>query len=115
MWKDCLECFQKIKQDAEALFRGRDRHASAVYQRVVHHGCGRFAVNARRTRAAEEKEVIAEYNDGKCKVYGFESQEEEGGEEWKREHKLYGMAMKIYCDFQSGKAYEDDYEWPELS
>jgi len=69
----------------------------------------------KKERAAEEKEVIAEYNDGKCKVYGFESQEEEGGEEWKREHKLYGMAMKIYCDFQSGKAYEDDYEWPELS
>ena len=58
--------------------------------------------------------VIAEYNDGKCKVREYKSDVEEGTVQHEREQKLYGIAMKIYCDFQSGKVYEDDYEWPDL-
>lgn len=31
-----------------------------------------------------------------------------------REMKMYLMAMKVYCDFESGEAYKSDYEWPEF-
>lgn len=71
----------------------------------------------RKRRAAEEadKEILAKYNDGDCVVYAYDSEEEEGSFARKREAKLYGQAMKVFCDFKSGKAYEDDYEWPSLT
>ena len=68
----------------------------------------------KKKRAEEEKEVIETYNDGKCVVHSYTSEEEPGSASYKREHDLYRKAMKIYCDFQSGKAYQDDYTWPSL-
>ena len=64
--------------------------------------------------AKEEKRVLETYNNGECKVYSYTSEEEDGSAEFKREHDLYRKAMKVYCDFQSGEAYKDDYEWPKL-
>ena len=58
--------------------------------------------------------MIATYNDGKCVVHNYESELEVGDPGKKREERLYNVAMAIYCDFQSGKAYEETYEWPEL-
>ena len=60
------------------------------------------------------KEIIATYNDGKCIVRAYDSDEPEGSASRQRETKLYGWAMKIYCDFQSGEAYKESYSWPEL-
>jgi hypothetical protein len=70
----------------------------------------------RNRRAEEEKdnEILAEYNDGKCLVYAYKSDTNEGSIERKREMVLYSWAMKLFCDLESGKAYEDYYEWPEL-
>jgi len=31
-----------------------------------------------------------------------------------REMELYSTAMKLYCDFQSGKAFKEDYQWPSV-
>jgi hypothetical protein len=71
----------------------------------------------RKKRAEEEngKPVLETYNDGKCKVYSYKSDEEENSPQWKVEQMRYRMAMKVYCDFQSGVAYTDDYEWPTLT
>jgi hypothetical protein len=60
----------------------------------------------------KEKKVIEEH-DG-CNVYEYESTEEDGSPEKEREMGLYKKAMKMYCDFGSGKAYKPGYEWPEL-
>jgi len=68
-----------------------------------------------KKKASVGKEVIHTYNDGNCEVHSYISHEEEGTAAYKREHNLYQKAMKIYCDFQSGVAYADDYEWPELN
>lgn len=59
------------------------------------------------------KKEIANY-DG-CSIKDYESDTKPGTAEYRREHDLYHMAMKIYCDFKSGKAYKDDYEWPSLA
>ena len=59
------------------------------------------------------KEEIANY-DG-CPVHAYKSAAKEGTAEYQREHDLYLKAMKIYCDYKSGKAYEDAYEWPNLN
>jgi hypothetical protein len=71
--------------------------------------------HTKKQRTEEEnEEILATYNDGKCVVHAYKSETEEGSLERKRETVLYSWAMKMYCDFQSGKAYEDTYVWPEL-
>jgi hypothetical protein len=55
------------------------------------------------------KAVIADH-DG-CIVREYESTEAVASDSYAREHGLYVKAMKIYCDFQSGAALKDDYEW----
>lgn len=72
------------------------------------------ALQHNKKKVNMENEVIKTYNDGKCVVHSYISKEEEGSHEFEREHKLYHKAMKIYCDFQSGVAYEEDYLWSEL-
>lgn len=66
----------------------------------------------REAEEAGQRELIAEY-DG-CKVYDYETDPNHLSPKRARELELYKEAMKIYCDFQSGKAYEPDYEWPKL-
>lgn len=71
--------------------------------------------NKKRREVDESaRTVIAEYNDGKCKVYDYEKEPGLGEDVLERERRLYEIAMKIYCDFQSGIAFDDNYEWPEL-
>jgi hypothetical protein len=60
----------------------------------------------------EKKEIIAEH--GTCTVRDYESSLPEGSPDYKRERTLYMTAMKIYCDFQNGSAYEETYQWPKL-
>lgn len=62
---------------------------------------------------AEEKPVL-ETHHGNCVVKDFDSREIKGSAEQKLEMKTYLIAMKMYCDFESGDAYKDDYEWPAL-
>ena len=57
-------------------------------------------------------EVIEKHGD--CDVRDYKSEFPEGSAKKDMEKNMYLKAMKIYCDFQSGKAYEDDYEWPDL-
>jgi hypothetical protein len=61
---------------------------------------------------ASDRKLLAEY-DG-CKVFDYENDPNDLSPKRARELDMYMKAMKIYCDFQSGKAYEPDYEWPEL-
>jgi len=64
---------------------------------------------------AEDAEmgVIAEH-DG-CKVPEYKSNAPPESAQAQLEQDLYRKAMKIFCNFESGKAYKDDYEWPELN
>jgi len=68
-----------------------------------------------KKKATTGQEVIETYNDGKCNIHSYISKEEEGTPTYEREHGLYLKAMRIYCDFQSGAAYEEDYVWPKLT
>lgn len=68
--------------------------------------------NKKKKKAS--KNVLETYNDGKCVVNAWESKHEVGSEVYERELRLYRQAMKVYCDFQSGVAYEEDYTWPVL-
>ena len=61
-------------------------------------------------KTLDKKTVLKTYGD--CEVEAFDSLLDEGPMK-QREMDMYLTAMKIYCDFQSGKAYKSDYEWPE--
>lgn len=63
-------------------------------------------------KKASEKILLESHGD--CLVKDFDSSEVDGSDAQKREMNLYLMAMKIYCDFESGKAYEKTYEWPDF-
>jgi hypothetical protein len=58
------------------------------------------------------KAVIAEY--AGCQVYEYDTSTPTGTPAFERELKMYLMATKIQCDFQSGDAYKEGYEWPDL-
>ena len=60
-----------------------------------------------------EGKAIIETVDG-CDIPEYDSDFKEDGPDKERERTLYLIAMRIHCAFKSGKAYEDDYEWPEL-
>jgi hypothetical protein len=66
----------------------------------------------KREAPAMERDVILDYNG--CKVYDYNSLHRNGTRQNDREMNMYKKAMKIYCDLESGKAYEDDYQWPKI-
>ena len=66
-------------------------------------------------KANDEQEVLETHNDGTCVVHSYESMRQKGTPAYNQERKMYLQAMKIFCDFQSGKAYKEDYEWPDMS
>ena len=70
--------------------------------------------NKNRRADEENQEILATYNDGTCVVHSYKSTTKEGSPDRQREAALYGWAMKVYCDLESGKAHEDNYVWPEL-
>ena len=49
-----------------------------------------------------------------CIIPEYDSDYTEDGPEKEFERHMYLAAMRIYCAFKSGKAYEDDYVWPEI-
>ena len=59
------------------------------------------------------KPIITTHGDN-CVVREYDSSELPGSGAAQRERSLYLKAMKIYCDFQSGEAFKEDYQWPEL-
>ena len=70
----------------------------------------RWAVNKKKLEEAnKEKKVVEEH--GGCKVFEYESDEKDGSPEKEWEMIMCKKAMKMYCDFQSGKAYMLGYEW----
>jgi len=70
---------------------------------LVHHG---------KKKYGEGLSVIEEHGD--CKVYELVSKSEVGSPRYQLELTIYKIAMQIFCDMQSGEAYEDFYMWPEL-
>ncbi len=63
----------------------------------------------------EQKEVLEEHNGGAYVAYNFPSKYQEGSTKFLEERQIYLKAMHFFCDLESGKAYQEDYEWPEVS
>ncbi len=61
-----------------------------------------------------QKEVLETHNGGTCVVYGFQSKHKNGSPKFREERQLYLKAMRLFCDLETGKAFREDYEWPEI-
>jgi hypothetical protein len=61
----------------------------------------------------DKKKAVLEDRDG-CKILEYQGDFKPGTPDAKRESALYMIAMRMFCDFNSGKAYADDYAWPSL-
>jgi hypothetical protein len=66
-----------------------------------------------RDTEQRNKALITKYGDD-CEVREYESTVKRNTPAGKRERTLYLKAMKIYCDLESGAAYQEGYEWPDL-
>jgi hypothetical protein len=67
-----------------------------------------------REKQALELRVLDEQNDGSCVIRDYSSKFLDGTPKKTKEMEMYLVAMRIYCDLKSGKAYEIDYVWPDL-
>lgn len=67
-----------------------------------------------REKQAIDLRILEQHNDGECIVRDYNSDFLEGTPQRKSEMAMYLMAMRVYCDFKTGKAYESDYVWPKL-
>jgi hypothetical protein len=65
--------------------------------------------------AQQQTRAILETHGADCVVRDYDSSIKADTPAGQREHHLYLTAMKIYCDLESGLAYNDDYTWPELN
>jgi hypothetical protein len=68
-----------------------------------------------KKKGSDGRVTVKDYgNDCIAYEYLTEFEEESNPEEYNRERQLYITAMQIYCDFESGKAFKEDYVWPSL-
>lgn len=70
--------------------------------------------NSKERKAEEEKRGVLKYFGG-CIAREFESDFPEGSVNRRAEVGMFLMAMEVYCDLENGRAYEHDYEWPDLA
>ena len=68
-----------------------------------------------RGKKGEKHGILLKDFGGNCVAREFDSDYDEGSSNRKAGIKMYLMAMKVYCDLKAGKAYLNDYEWPDLS
>ena len=60
----------------------------------------------------KNKKVLTTH--GNCIIHDYDSPIDAGPAKNMEEMEMYLMAMKIYCDLESGDAYHSDYEWPSF-
>lgn len=61
----------------------------------------------------DQRKIIAKFDNEECLVYEFETTSEIGSRTYEIEETIYLKAMEICCHLKSGKAYQDDYNWPD--
>jgi hypothetical protein len=57
--------------------------------------------------------ILRDFGNG-CVARDFKSEYEAKSVNRRAEIEVYLMAMRVYCDLESGEAYREDYEWPDL-
>lgn len=70
--------------------------------------------NKKGTEADKGKQkVLKDFGKG-CVALDFKSEYKDDSTNRRAEAGMYLMAMQAFCDLENGRAYEEDYEWPDL-
>lgn len=113
--KDPTKEVQRIKNELTDRCNVIPPPKSLIPQEVVDSFIDPNLQHNSKERKDEEKtsRILKEFGDG-CVAREFESENERGSSEYESEKEMFLMAMQVFCDFENGKAYEEDYEWPDL-
>jgi hypothetical protein len=60
-----------------------------------------------------QQHVLKDFGGG-CVARDFKSDYDERSAKRQAEVDMYLIAMRVFCDLESGHAYRDGYEWPDL-
>jgi hypothetical protein len=66
------------------------------------------------TKKIGEDLPIIEVHGADCNVHDLVTTTSKDDARYAVEKKLYRIAMKLFCDMNSGVAYQENYEWPAL-
>lgn len=66
-----------------------------------------------KQRIDDGEKIIQQFSNT-CVAFEYKSTIPKTSNDWKRERSMYLQAMKIFCDFENGDAFHDDYEWPNM-
>ena len=70
--------------------------------------------NTTSAGGADAVAVLETHNGGACPVYEYLPPDApRNTPEFRLERRRYLAAMRVYCDLESGKAYREDYVWPD--
>ena len=106
---------QRIKNQLTDTCNVMPPPKSLIPQKVVDSFIDPNLQHNSKERKNEEKtsKILKDFGDG-CVAREFDSEYERGSSNHEAEEQIFLMAMQIFCDFENGKAYEADYEWPDL-
>jgi len=112
--KDPLNEVQRISEELTAKC-GIPGPPKQITKRVVDNFVDPGLQHNKKKREKEltTKKLLVRFGEN-CDVWDYESDFSDGTPQRDEEKKMYLAAMKIYCDFESGAAYQDKYDWPEL-
>jgi len=114
--KDPAREVQRIKNQLTDICNVIPPPKSLMPQEVVDSFIDPNLQHNSKERRNEEKtsSILKDFGDG-CIAKEFDSEYEKGSDNYEAETQIFLMAMQIFCDFENGKAYEADYEWPDLA
>ena len=115
--KDPLKEVQRIADELTTKCHVLPPPVTTISRQVVDEFVDPSLQHNKKQREAKEESlaVLADGDFGNgCVAREIESDYPEGSSNRKAEVDMYLMAMSVFCDLESGKAYDEDYEWPDL-
>ena len=115
VFKDPMEELQRIKNELTEKCHVVPPPTHELSSEVVDKFVDPKLQHNSKERKAEEKKrgVLKDFGKG-CVARRFESEYGEGTANRKAEEEMYLMSMQVFCDLENGKAYANNYEWPDL-
>eukprot|EP00584_Thalassiosira_punctigera_P003542 CAMPEP_0172532266 /NCGR_PEP_ID=MMETSP1067-20121228/5385_1 /TAXON_ID=265564 ORGANISM="Thalassiosira punctigera, Strain Tpunct2005C2" /NCGR_SAMPLE_ID=MMETSP1067 /ASSEMBLY_ACC=CAM_ASM_000444 /LENGTH=632 /DNA_ID=CAMNT_0013316767 /DNA_START=104 /DNA_END=1999 /DNA_ORIENTATION=+ len=112
VFKDPMNEVQRIKNELTDKCRVIPPPGHELPRKVVDEFLDpKLQHNSKERKAEEAKRGTLKDYGGGCVAREFESEYPEASANRKAEVEMYLMAMRVFCDFENGRAYASDYEW----
>lgn len=113
--KDAFTEVQRIADELTTKCHVKRPPTATLSRKVVDEFVDPKLQHNHKQREEREKNlpILEDFGNG-CVAREIQSDYTVGSSNQKVEAEMYLMAMSVYCDLESGKAYDEDYEWPDL-